>query len=139
MKIDFARVYIYVVVVCKYIKINKLCISGVLFRHLRLPKQHLVMYGTVSVVSESKMSNSPYKCHTSSFVLLLQYPATHIGPNIFLSTFLSQTRKFFSSFAVKHRASEPHSTTGLVIVLYIPIFVVLDTAFDLNRESYLIC
>ena len=31
------------------------------------------------------MSNSPYNCLTSSFVLLLQYPATHIGPNIFLS------------------------------------------------------
>ena len=32
------------------------------------------------------MSNSPYNCLTSSFVLLLQFPATHIGPNIFLST-----------------------------------------------------
>ena len=57
------------------------------------------------------MSNSPYNCLTSSFILLLQYPATHIGPNIFLSTFLSQIRKFFSSFAVKHHASEPYSTT----------------------------
>ena len=38
------------------------------------------------------MSNSPYNYLTSSFVLLLQYPATHIGPNIFLSTFLSQIR-----------------------------------------------
>ena len=51
-------------------------------------------------------SNSPY-LH-SPFVLLLQYPATRIGPNIFLSTFLSQIRKFFSSFAAKHRASEPY-------------------------------
>jgi hypothetical protein len=28
------------------------------------------------------MSNSPYNCFTSSFVLL-QFPATHIGPNFF--------------------------------------------------------
>ena len=58
------------------------------------------------------MSNSPYNCLTS-FVLLLQYPAIHIGPNIFLSTFLSQIRKFFSTSAVKHHASESYSTTGV--------------------------
>ena len=81
------------------------------------------------------MSNSPYNCLTSSFVLLLQYPATHIGPDIFLSTFLSQIHKFFSSFTIKHHASEPYSTTGLIIVLYILIFVVLDMAFDLNRGN----
>ena len=80
------------------------------------------------------MSNSPYNCLTS-FVLLLQYPATHIGPDIFLSTFLSQIRKIVSSFAVRHHASEPYSTTGLIIVLYILIFVVLDTAFDFNRGN----
>jgi hypothetical protein len=39
------------------------------------------------------MSISPYNCFTSSFVLLHQFPATHIGPNIFLRTFLSQIRK----------------------------------------------
>ena len=64
------------------------------------------------------MSSSPYNCLTSSLVLLLQYPATHIGPNIFLSIFLYQTRKFFSPFAVKHHTSEPHSTTGLIMNLF---------------------
>ena len=44
-------------------------------------------------------------------------------------------RKFFSSFAVKHHASEPYSTTGLIIVLYILLFVVPDTTFDLNRGT----
>jgi len=83
------------------------------------------------------MSNSAYNCLTSSFALLLQYPATHIGQNIFLSTFLSQIRNFFSSFAVKHLAYEPHSTTDLIIVLYILIIVVLDTAFDLNRGNFI--
>ena len=81
------------------------------------------------------MSNSPYNYLTSSFVLLLQYPATHIGPNIFLSTFLSQIHKFFWPFAVKHHASEQYSTTGLIIVLCFLIFVVLDMAFDLNRDN----
>ena len=76
------------------------------------------------------MSNPSYNRLTSSFVLLLQYPATHIGPNTFLSTFLSQIHKIFSSFAVKHHVSEPHSTTGLIVVLCILVFVFLDTAFD---------
>jgi len=70
---------------------------------------HLNLPFVISVT----MFNSPYNCLTSSFVLLLQYPATHNGPNIFLSTFLSQIRKFFSSSAVKHHASEPYRTTGL--------------------------
>ena len=43
------------------------------------------------------MYNSPYNCLTSSFVLLLQYPATHIGKNIFLSIFLSQITQILGS------------------------------------------
>ena len=40
------------------------------------------------------MSNSPYNCLTSSFVLLLQYPATHIGPNIFSAPFFPKYANF---------------------------------------------
>ena len=54
----------------------------------------------------------------ASLLHLFFSSSPHIGP----ATSFPKYAKFFSSFAVKHRASEPHITTGLIIVLYIPIF-----------------
>ena len=85
------------------------------FPHSSSPHVPAISIFLFSFFISVTMSSSPYNCLTSSFVLLLQYPATHIGPNIFLSTFLSQIRKLFSSFAVKHHAYEPYSTTGLIL------------------------
>ena len=70
------------------------------------------------------MSNSPYNCLTSSFVLLLQYPAIHIGSNIFLSTFLSQIRKFshhlpLSTMLLSH-------TAPLVLLLFCTFLFLLS-------------
>jgi hypothetical protein len=52
------------------------------------------------------------------------------GPNIFLSICLSKMLKLFSSFAVKVQVSDQSVTTGLVIVLYIFILVLLFRNFD---------
>ena len=57
----------------------------------------------------------------------------HILDQIFFSaTSFPKYAKFSHHLPLStmHHASEPHSTTGLIIVSYILIFVVLDTAFD---------
>jgi hypothetical protein len=56
----------------------------------------------------------------------------HISDQIFFS---APSFPKYANFAVKRHASEPHSTAGLIVVLYVLIFVVLDTAFDLNRGN----
>jgi len=44
------------------------------------------------------------------------------GPNIFLSTLLSNTPRLLSSLTVMDQVSHPHKTTGVIIVLFILIF-----------------
>ena len=51
-------------------------------------------------------------------------------PNIFLSVFLSQMCRLFSSFAFKVQVSDEHVTTRLIIVLYIFILVFLFRNFN---------
>jgi hypothetical protein len=52
------------------------------------------------------------------------------GPNIFLSICLSKMRKLFSPFAVTVEVSDQYVTTGLVIVLYFFILVLLLGNFN---------
>jgi len=75
------------------------------------------------------MSNSPYNCLTSSFVLFLQYPATHIGTNIYLSTFLSQIRKFSHSMLLSHTAPLVFNPSSHLRIMWRNIWSVLLSWF----------
>ena len=72
--------------------------------------------------------DSPYNCLTSSFVLLLQYPATHIGPNIFYEMCQGGdaiTGAFISSsgsitrFSVQNLQFLQHVQTRIVLLVWI--------------------
>jgi hypothetical protein len=56
------------------------------------------------------------------------YNLSLFGPNILLSTLSSNTLSLFSSLNGRDQAPHPYRTTGKIIVLYISIFVFLDSS-----------
>jgi len=72
-----------------------------------------------------------------SFVLcsFLHSPVTSslLSPNILLSTLLSNNLSVCSSLSVSDQVSDPHKTTGKIIVLYILIFLFLDIKLEDKR------
>jgi hypothetical protein len=54
-------------------------------------------------------------------------PSSLLGPNILLSTLFSNTLSLRLSLSVNDHVSHSYSTTGKIIVLYILIFVFLDS------------
>jgi hypothetical protein len=51
----------------------------------------------------------------------------HFGPDILLSVLFSNFHSLCSSMNVKDQVSHPYGTTGNIIVLYILIFMLLDS------------
>jgi hypothetical protein len=77
--------------------------------------------------------SAPYINLSISMFRILHVLSILTGPNIFLSICLSKTRKLFSPFAVTvppPPVSDQYITTGLIIVLYIFILVLLFRDFD---------
>ena len=66
----------------------------------------------------------------SMLFLTLHILSILTGPNIFLSICLSKMHRLFSYFAISVQVSDEYVTAGLIIVLYIFIFVFFVRNFD---------
>jgi uncharacterized membrane protein len=76
-----------------------------------------------------------YRLLSYSLCSFLHCPVTLclLGPNILLSTLLSNTFSLCSSLNVSDQVSHPHKTTGTVMVLYILNFIFLDSKLEDKR------
>jgi hypothetical protein len=70
-----------------------------------------------------------YKLWSSSLCSFLQPPVTPFlfDPNILLNTLFSNTLSLCSSLNVRDQVSHPFRTTGKIMVVYILIFMLLDS------------
>jgi hypothetical protein len=64
-------------------------------------------------------------------LLVMQFSQPYVtsflfGPNVLLSTLISDTLILCSSLKVRDQISHPHKITGRIIVMYILIVKVLD-------------
>ena len=76
-----------------------------------------------------------YRSLNSALYSLLHSPASLslLGPNILLSTLFSSTISLRSSLSVSNQVSHPYKTTSKIIVLYILLFIFLDSRLEDKR------
>ena len=76
-----------------------------------------------------KIVGEQYRSLSSSLCGFLHSAVTLslVGPNILLSTLLSNTLSLRSSLNVSDQVSHPYKTTGRIIVLYILMFIFWDS------------
>ena len=82
--------------------------------------------------SHSSLFDHPreqYRSLISSVCSFLHYPVTPsiLGPNIQLNTLFSNTLILRSSLNVSDQVLHPYKTTRKIIILYILIFIFLDS------------
>ena len=73
-----------------------------------------------------------YRSLSSSLCSFLHSPVTSslLGQNILLSTLFLNTLSLCSSINVSDQVSHPYKTTGKIIVLYILIFIFLESKLE---------
>ena len=78
------------------------------------------------------MFGDEFRSLSSSLCSFLHFPLTSslLSPNIFFSTFFSNILSLRSSFNVSDQVSHPYKTIGKIIVLYILIFIFLDSKLE---------
>ena len=85
---------------------------------------HLILLDLITRI----IFGEEYRSLSPSFCCLLQFPITSslLGPNIFLSTLFSNNLSLHSSLIVR-RFLTPVQKAGKIIVLYIFVFIFLDS------------
>ena len=90
---------------------------------------HLIHFITWTILGEA------YRSISSSLFSFLHYPVTLslLGPNVLLSTLFSNILSLHSSLSLSNEVSYPYKTTVKIMVLYIGIFIFLDSKLEDKR------